>query len=101
MYSSFGNVADRGLNNQPPRINPECPEATSQCSTSPKYPNGEVPALRELVGVLKAQVEARNEQILGLHLLLQEVQAMQPCTNKYLPLVVALLTAFEVRADSE
>ena len=53
----------------------EMPDDVPDDQTNGKAADGELEALRELVAVLKDQVETKDQQIKELHVLLQQAQA--------------------------
>lgn len=53
----------------------ELPDDVPNDQTNGRVADGEVVALRELVAVLKNQVETKDQQIKELHILLQQSQA--------------------------
>jgi transposase-like protein len=56
----------------------EMPDDVSNDQTNGKAIDGELEALRELVAVLKDQVETKDQQIKELHVLLQQAQTALP-----------------------
>jgi transposase-like protein len=56
----------------------EMPDDTPNGQSNGKPIDGEPEALRELVAVLKDQIETKDQQIKELHVLLQQAQAALP-----------------------
>jgi transposase-like protein len=56
----------------------EMPDDTPNGQSNGKPTDGEPEALRELVAVLKDQIETKDQQIKELHVLLQQAQAALP-----------------------
>ena len=60
----------------------EVPDDGPNGQTNGKAADGELEALRELVAVLKDQVETKDQQIKELHILLQQAQAALPAPRE-------------------
>jgi hypothetical protein len=63
----------------------EMPDDVPNDQTNGKVADGELEALRELVAVLKDQVETKDQQIKELHVLLQQAQAALPAPRENHP----------------
>jgi transposase-like protein len=63
----------------------EMPDDVPSDQTNGKAADGELEALRELVAVLKDQVETKDQQIKELHVLLQQAQAALPAPRDHRP----------------
>jgi hypothetical protein len=63
----------------------EVPDDVPNDQTNGKATDGELEALRELVAVLKNQVETKDQQIKELHVLLQQAQTALPAPKEDRP----------------
>ena len=60
----------------------EMPDDTPNGHANDKATGGELEALKELVAVLKDQIETKDQQIKELHILLQQAQAALPAPRE-------------------